>query len=305
MANANREKTMRENTEKEKKLKELGIPHSALLDEAASNHEHRVQRKEYDRLLGNVPLEECLPKNQNIPSPASTDPPDYPTDPVNDEPQDDLDDDAYWLLHQLLEEEEPLIKIHQPDADSGKHPEPAAPPASPPDEPTQDIGQQTKSALKEAQIAMASSNELVRDLQQQLAASASQDEELAILHEKIEEYRIAKRTWTQEVQKLQKEQAALRMKLTGHRLVDDPEELICLTKREHDGWFVERASQINPKWKWACIGCAAVLLITLVLWGIVSLVSKPPATTTAPSAGSSKTNSSNLDLDFPPIPSLK
>lgn len=300
MANANNEKIMQENAAKDEMLTKLGIWHSTLLGDSANNCDHLDQRKEYNHLLGIISAENDLPENPTMSSELSpADPPEDRTDPVNDEPQEDINDEERWLP-----EEEPLIEIHQPAAAASKKPE-FTPPASPPDESVPDltdIGQQMR-ALQATKKAIAVSHQLVHKLQQQQAEIEKQDQDLAMLRDKVREYENAERTWEQERQRQQTELAQLQVQLSAHQPVYNPEQLVCLNKVEHDIKFVERGKTVHHTWKWACLGCVAVLFITHVVWAITILLSKSADATTTPSP--SVTKSSNLDLDFPPIPSLK
>lgn len=305
MAKSKREQTMRDNADMDKRLKELGIEHPALLGETANNSDHRRQRDEYNRLLsGSSPESENAPEDQPNPSPpapnvspppVSTDPPDDSTDPVKDESQDSLDDTEPWLP-----DEEPLIQIHQPPTAS-QPPEPAAPPGSPPDKlapDIADIGQQMKSALQDAKDAITGSNQLVRDLQQQLVDIEAQDIELAMLRGKVREYDNAERTWTQEKQRQQEMQAALRKQLSVHQPIYDPEQLVCLNKKEHDLKFVERGKTVHRMWKWGCITSLAALLCTIIILIAVSFWSGSSTKTTEPPT-------SDLNLDFPVLKELR
>ena len=300
MPNGKRESLINDNAAKAALLYERGIPHEPLLGENATNAAHREQGKKFDRLLAgaaesNNDVEpEEHPTEQNREESNSGDigndnpPPKPPSNPPVVAP----------VIQPAVAKEEPLaddIPMPLPliaKSDQGALPTPRT---VSPDE-LAFFFQETKQSL----LTFASeSTQVINELQAVLAQIGEQSSEALKLREQTVAQQAAKQTAVavQEENKLRDMVTDLRKKLAGHQLSDDPGQIICCLKADHDKAFVTRASQISHWWKWGCISSLALLCI-IVLWLAVSSGSGASPKTTEPPT-------SDLNLDFPALKDLK
>ncbi|HBE90258.1 MAG: hypothetical protein A3E37_04005 [Candidatus Andersenbacteria bacterium RIFCSPHIGHO2_12_FULL_46_9] len=294
MATSKRDRLINANAEKAALLAERNIPHSPLLGESANNAAHRRQRDEYDRLLGNVPSEEEDPDEENhdqpTPSPVDprpVDPPTNPSDPV-DKPSGKVDNSTTENEADDTSPKPILVISNRRETSSNPAPFPASP--------TSDTEREARQALKEAQDMNTEANSLINELQQQLVNQETKDKELAILRKKIADYQVSEKAAVEKQHVLQKEQADLKKQIVGHQLPDDPKQVVCLLRKDHDQKFVERTTQINPWWRWACLICGAALLVT-VIWLIVIGIRSTNTAETPDKGG--------LKMNFPTLRELK